>query len=231
MSASSQINFDKPLQAVLLDLDGTLLDTAPEFYQIVSLMLERHGNAPIAYAHFRQSVSDGARGMVKAAFRCDENAPQFEPLRKEFLALYARHLAEHTQLFPGMAETLQFIESKNLQWGVITNKPNAFAEPLLQLLNLLSRCAVLICPDHVHERKPHPEALYLACKQIGCAVSEAIYIGDHRRDIESARNAGMVSIACSYGYVHADDPCENWGADFIADEPQQIISILQNWIS
>jgi phosphoglycolate phosphatase len=101
----------------------------------------------------------------------------------------------------------------------------------MQAMSLSTRCAALICPDHVVNRKPDPEALQLACRQIGCATNQAIYIGDHRRDIEAGRNAGMSTIACSYGYVHSDDPCENWGAEFIVHDPRQIITILQNWMN
>ena len=219
-----------PLKAVLFDLDGTLLDTAPEFYHIMSAMLQTHGAAPIAYAEFRQSVSDGARGMVQKAFGLDPAEARFESLRREFLNQYEMHLATHTQLFPGMAETLAFIESENLRWGVATNKPVAFSAPLLTRLKLAERCATLICPDHVRVRKPDPESLHLACKQIGCTISEAIYIGDHRRDIECARNANMRSIACDYGYVHSDDPCDTWGADFIVKCALEIIPILQRYL-
>ncbi len=217
-----------PLKAVLFDLDGTLLDTAPEFYRIATQMLEQRNLAPLDYDEFRESVSDGARGMVKKAFRIDEDATQFEALRQEFLALYTEQLATCTELFAGMGDVLDFAESHGIAWGVVTNKPNAFAEPLLRALNLFERCAVLVCPDHVRERKPHPEALYLACDKIGCSTDEAIYAGDHRRDIESARNARMTAIACSFGYVHADDPCENWNAEFIVHDAMQIIPILQN---
>ena len=215
------------LKAVLFDLDGTLLDTAPEFYQIIDGMLQTHGAAPIAFADFRSVVSDGARGMVQKAFGLDPGAAGFETLRREFLALYEQHLAEHTQLFPGMAATLAFIENENLRWGVVTNKPVGFSAPLLQRLDLAKRCSTLICPDHVKQRKPDPEALLLACAQIDCDVSEAVYVGDHRRDIECARNANMRSIACDYGYVHSDDPCSAWGADFIVRNAKEIISILQ----
>ena len=215
------------LKAVLFDLDGTLLDTAPEFYEIIGAMLQKYGAAPIAFADFRQSVSDGARGMVQKAFGIDHTDARFEPLRVEFLDLYKQHLAAHTQLFPGMAETLAFIESKNLHWGVVTNKPVAFSAPLLERLDLSRRCATLICPDHVKQRKPDPESLLLACSQLDCAIDEAIYIGDHRRDIECALSAGMTSIACDYGYVHRDDPCAFWGADFIVANADEIISILQ----
>lgn len=218
------------LKAVLFDLDGTLLDTAPEFYEIISAQLRKHGAAPIAFDDFRTVVSDGARGMVQKAFGLDPDEALFEVLRREFLDLYTQHLAAHTQLFPGMAETLAFIESHNLRWGVVTNKPVGFSAPLLQRLELATRCATLICPDHVKQRKPDPEALHLACSQVDCAVTEAIYVGDHRRDIECARSAGMISIACDYGYIHADDPCVNWGADFIVSRADAIVPILQKLI-
>ena len=219
-----------PLKAVLFDLDGTLLDTAPEFYEIISAQLGKHGAAPIAFADFRTVVSDGARGMVHKAFGIDPADARYEPLRVEFLDLYAQHLAAHTQLFPGMAETLEFIESNNLRWGVVTNKPLGFSAPLIQKLNLAERCATLICPDHVKQRKPDPEALQLACAQINCEINEAIYIGDHRRDIECAQRAGMPSIACDYGYIHTDDPCTNWGADFTVSSAAEIVPILKNFI-
>lgn len=219
-----------PLKAVLFDLDGTLLDTAPEFYEIISGQLRKHGAAPIAFADFRTVVSDGARGMVHKAFSIDPTDARFEPLRVEFLDLYAQHLGAHTRLFPGMTETLAFIESNNLRWGVVTNKPAGFSAPLLQRLNLAERCATLVCPDHVKQRKPDPEALQLACAQINCEINEAIYIGDHRRDIECAQRAGMPSIACDYGYIHTDDPCANWGADFSVSSADELVPILKNFI-
>ncbi|HSB95561.1 MAG TPA: HAD-IA family hydrolase [Spongiibacteraceae bacterium] len=218
------------LKAVLLDLDGTLLDTAPDFAFIINFMLQKYDRPTIGYAQFRQSVSDGARGMIQMAFACGDDDPQFEALREEFLSLYTQHIADHTELFPGMAELLQYIEGAGLSWGVVTNKASVYAVPLMQAMSLSPRCTTLVCPDHVAHRKPDPEALQLACRQIGCDTNEAIYIGDHRRDIEAGRNAGMSTIACSYGYVHGDDPCENWGAEFIVHDPRQIITILQQWM-
>lgn len=217
------------LRALLLDLDGTLLDTAPDFFHIANRLRERHGEAPVAYPAFRQSVSDGARGMIRAAFGFDESDARFEPLRQEFLALYAEHLADHSAPFAGVVELLDYVERAGMAWGVVTNKPAVYAEPLLRALKLDARCGTLVCPDHVVRRKPDPEALHLACTQIGCAPAQAIYAGDHRRDIEAGRNAGMITIACGYGYVHADDPCEDWGADFVVHDPQRIIDILQDW--
>ena len=216
-----------PLKAVLFDLDGTLLDTGPEFYQIASRMHGQRGTTAPGYPEFRNCVSDGARGMVTQAFGIGEADPQFEALRNEFLTCYAEQLASRTELFAGMNDVLDFIESNGIAWGVVTNKPNAFAEPLLEKLNLAERCAVLVCPDHVRERKPHPEALYLACDKIGCGIDAAIYLGDHRRDIEAARNAGMASIACAFGYIHENDSCDFWNADFIVHDALEIIPLLQ----
>jgi HAD superfamily hydrolase (TIGR01549 family) len=191
------------LKAVLLDLDE------------------------LPYAQIRQTVSDGARGMVQGAFGCRETDPEFEPLRQELLDLYRIHLADNSRLFDGMAELLEFIEAQGLAWGVVTNKPSVYAEPLLTALNLRARCATLVCPDHVQHRKPHPEPLYLACRQIGCSSAEAIYLGDHRRDIEAGHNASMNTVACAFGYIHSGDPCENWGADHVVQRPQDVIAILQ----
>lgn len=216
-----------PLRAVLFDLDGTLLDTAPDFAYVVNTLLQRHGRPQQAYAQLRQSVSDGARGMVMTAFHCRDTDPEFEPLRRELLALYAVHLADNTRLFPGMDDVLAFLEERRLPWGIVTNKPSTYAAPLLRALQLDARCATLVCPDHVQHRKPHPEPLQLACRHIGCGAEHSIYIGDHRRDIEAGRNAGMPTVACAFGYVNADDPCSAWEADYIAQLPGDIIPIIE----
>jgi N-acetyl-D-muramate 6-phosphate phosphatase len=220
-----------PLKAILLDLDGTLLDTAPDFVFVVNKLRERHGHAPLPFAQIRQTVSDGARGMILGAFPYKDSDPEFEPLRQELLALYSTHLADQTRLFDGMDELLQFLEARGIAWGVVTNKPSVYAEPLMRALQLDQRCAVLLCPDHVQRRKPDPEALLLACKRIGCAPEEAIYIGDHRRDIEAGHNAGMQTIACAFGYIHAEDPCTNWGAEHVVQTARDIIPVLQHRLS
>ncbi len=216
-----------PLKAVLFDLDGTLLDTAPEFAVAVNALLARHQRPPQAYARLRECVSDGTRGMVQSAFALHPDAAEFEPLRLELLDLYAQQLGAHTQMFEGMAQVLEFIEAQGLAWGVVTNKPQRFAQPLMARLKLATRCAALICPEHVATPKPDPAALWLACQQMGCASAGAIYIGDHRRDIEAGRNAGMPTIACAFGYVHAEDPCSAWGADWVVDTARAIIPIVQ----
>jgi phosphoglycolate phosphatase len=217
----------KPLKAVLFDLDGTLLDTAPDFALVLDTMMTRRQRPPVPYERVRQSVSDGARGLVQLAFGLPPEADEFEPLRQELLDLYGRHLADRTRLFDGMADVLAALEDRGIAWGIATNKPALYAEPLLERLELATRCAVLVCPDHVALRKPHPESLELACRRIGCGLDEAVFAGDHRRDIECGFNAGMPTIACAYGYVHDDDPCALWGADAIAIDAGDILRLLQ----
>lgn len=219
----------KPLRAVLFDLDGTLIDTAPDFAFVIDVMRKRRKLESIPYASVLQTVSDGSRGMVKMAFDALEDSAEFEALRQELLALYIEHLADSSQLFPGMEDVLRDIETRGLRWGVVTNKPVLYAEPLMRALNLHERCGALICPDHVAQRKPHPESLELACKQLNCASDEAIFLGDHHRDIEAGKNANMPTIACAYGYIHRDDPCTKWNADFIVHSAHELLPLLRSF--
>ncbi len=219
----------KHLRAVLFDLDGTLIDTAPDFAFVIDVMRKRRQLEPIPYAKVLQTVSDGSRGMVQMAFDTSEDSAEFEILRQELLALYSEHLAVNSQLYPGMEEVLRHIETRGMRWGVVTNKPVLYAEPLMRALNLHERCGALICPDHVAQRKPHPEALELACRQLNCATDEAIFLGDHHRDIEAGKNANMPTVACAYGYVHPDDPCTKWNADFIVASAHELLPLLHTF--
>ena len=147
------------LRAVLFDMDGTLLDTAPDFIAICQAMRVDRGLAPINDAHIRDEISGGARAMVAVTFSMDPESPGFEELRLEFLERYLKGCAVHSKLFDGMAELLADIEKSKLVWGVVTNKPLRFAEPIMQQLGLAERSALLICPDHVKNSKPDPEPL------------------------------------------------------------------------
>lgn len=216
------------IKAVLFDLDGTLLDTAPDFATVLNIMRRNRDQAPIPYAAIRATVSDGARALVQLGFGLHEGENGFEELRAELLDLYSRHLADETRLFPGMAETLADIENRGLQWGIVTNKPSAYALPLLEKLSLAGRSAVTVCPDHVRHRKPDPESIHFACETLGCGADQVIYVGDHRRDIETGRNAGAATVACNWGYVHDEDPPAGWLADFTIDRAEQLIDILES---
>ena len=214
------------LRAVLFDMDGTLLDTAPDFVAVCQAMLAAHGRAPIDDQRIQDVVSGGARAMVAATFDMDPEAPGFETLRQEFLDRYQEHCAVFTRPYEGMAELLESIERSRLIWGVVTNKPVRFAAPIMQQLGLAERSAVLVCPDHVKNSKPDPEMLLLACSQLNIDPSQVLFIGDDLRDIESGRAAGTKTAAVRYGYIHPDDNPAHWGADVIVDHPRDLLAVL-----
>jgi phosphoglycolate phosphatase len=216
------------LRAVLFDMDGTLLDTAPDFIAICQAMLAERGFAPVADKLIRDEVSGGAKAMVSAAFAMSPTAPEFEALRLEFLERYQQDCAVHSKLFDGMAELLADIESAKLIWGVVTNKPVRFAQPIMDQLGLSGRSAVLICPDHVTRSKPDPEPLILACKMLELDPASVLFVGDDLRDIESGRDAGTKTAAVRYGYIHPHDNPDHWGADVVVDHPSELRKVLDN---
>jgi phosphoglycolate phosphatase len=214
------------LHGVLFDLDGTLLDTAADFTAVLNSMLDEHGRAPQSYDAVRRKVSDGARAVVSLGFEQTEDSDGFADLLNDFLDRYLAQLSVSTTLFPGMSEVLTHIESLGLKWGIVTNKPSRFTEPLLSAMQLSTRCGTAICPDHVTHRKPHPEPIYLACKEIDCLPANTIYVGDHKRDIDAGRNASMRTVACRYGYISENDSADNWGANYVVDTASDLIPLI-----
>jgi len=214
------------VKAVLFDLDGTLLDTAPDFVVTLNNLLQRHGKPTLPDSIIRETVSDGARALVTLGFQLQPGDEGFEALRQELLQEYTAHLGAHTTAFPGIPQLLTALQEQQVQWGIVTNKPSLYSEPLMARMALSPAAATLVCPDHVTETKPHPEPLYLACKQLNCTPAEAIYIGDHLRDIEAGRRAGMTTIAAAYGYVHTDDNARDWQADYLAETSQALPEIV-----
>ena len=187
--------------AVLFDLDGTLIDTAPDFIRCLNQLRQQHGMPALPAEQIRRSVSNGARAMIRVGFGLEPEHEGYPEKHTAFLDLYELGVAVETTLFPGMDVLLSSLESRGIPWGIVTNKPARFAVPLIEALDLAQRCAALICPDHVAERKPHPESLLLACRQIQVEPIKSVYVGDHERDIEAGRNAGMHTIAVRYGYI------------------------------
>jgi len=210
------------LSAVLFDMDGTLLDTAPDFIAVAQAMRLARGLDRVPDQQVRDVVSGGARAMVISAFDVDPLSDEFEMLRLEFLDRYQQHCAVESRLYEGMAELLTDIENSNLIWGVVTNKPVRFAEPIMQQLGLASRSAVLVCPDHVSRSKPDPEPMLLACSQLDLDPSTVLFVGDDLRDIESGRAAGSLTAAVRYGYIHPDDNPDAWGADLVVSHPLEL---------
>ncbi len=217
----------KTFGALLFDLDGTLIDTAPDFVSVLNQMLVSHGKQELPQSVIRQQVSNGARALTQLGFGDEASNTQFQSLLDELLDRYVDHIAVYSRLFDGLEECLQKVEQYGIPWGIVTNKPSRFTEPLLHQLNLSERCSVTICPDHVTHKKPHPEPIYLACKKLGIEPSHAIYVGDHGRDIEAGNNAGSFTIAAGWGYLNESEDPSQWNADKLCQD----VSCFSLWIS
>lgn len=223
------------LKAVLFDLDGTLVDTAAEFVVVVQQLRAEHDLPPMDPERISASVSNGARALVRLGLDLPYEAPEFEDKRQRLLALYSEVLGSAATPYPGILELLTELQARGIAWGVATNKPRAYAEPLLRALGLLApgaargdyaTCHSLVCPDDVTDRKPHPESLYRNCREIGCAPHEAIYVGDHLRDVDAGKRAGMYTVAAAYGYIEPDDDPASWGADALAQCSTELTTLL-----
>lgn len=221
----------KTIRAVIFDLDGTLLDTAPDFVVVLNQLLEENQRPSLPADLIRASVSNGARALVSLGFGIDDQDPHFERLRLRLLELYTLHIAVHTQLFPGISELLHTLERHNIAWGIATNKPSAYTHQLLSALQIEPSPKSIICPEDVKERKPHPESMFLACEQLGCEPHEIIFIGDHKRDIDCGKGAGTITIAAAYGYIEAEDDINHWQADYRVDHANQIWPIIENLLT
>ena len=214
------------LRAVLFDMDGTLLDSAPDFVAVVQAMRAARELPEADAQAVRDVVSGGARAMVAAAFDAEQGSAEFEALRLEFLERYQAHCAVLTQPYPGISELLDDIEHAKLRWGVATNKPLRFAAPIMQRLQLDQRSAVLLCPDHVAQSKPAPDMLLLACQQLGLQPAEVLFVGDDERDIAAGRAAGCRTAGVTWGYIHPEDNPSHWGADVIVNHPSELRAVL-----
>ncbi|WP_417579659.1 HAD family hydrolase [Nitrincola sp.] len=219
-----------PIQAVLFDLDGTLVDTAPDFLRICNQLLEAEGRPAVDYAQLRLSVSNGGRAVIKGAFGIQDDHPDFERLLEQMLSLYEASPAQDSRLFAGFDEMLTWLEEINIPWGIVTNKPARFTHKLIQQLALDKRCAVTICPDDVSRSKPDPEGLLLACKRIDRPPTNTLYIGDHQRDIQAGQAAGMRTLAAAFGYLSPKDQPELWRSDFCIQESTQLLPLLKSLI-
>jgi len=217
------------LSAVLFDLDGTLLDTAPDMIAVLDRLLTEESRAPIDYDYGRAHVSNGSLGLIDMAFGELEEAHRLS-LRDRYLALYEKHLAIRTAPFEGMDTVLEHLEQANINWGIVTNKPGYLTEPLLDSLGLLSRCACVVSGDTLPERKPHPRPLLHAAELIGIDPVHAMYVGDANRDITAGRAAGMMTVAATYGFIMPDDDPASWQADHYIDSPVELLSLVNRYV-
>ncbi len=212
--------------AILFDLDGTLVDTAPDMVAVLLAMQKDRGLEVLPYDLARSQVSNGARGLVRLAFPDADEALTHE-LHDEYLDRYEDAVCINSSLFPDLGELLDELDAAGLPWGVVTNKPKRMTEPLLEALGLLARSACSISGDALPQRKPDPAPLLLASHQIGIAPENTVYIGDSVRDIQAGRAAAMFTIAASYGYIAAGDDPESWNADLIAGDTVELTHYLR----
>lgn len=209
-------------ETVLFDLDGTLLDTAPDFIKVLNTLRVRHGYPVLPDQTIRNTVSNGVRALIALGFGPEEKQAKFEQYRQELLDLYQQQLGQATHLFAGMDALLSQLENHQIPWGIVTNKPSRFTTPLLATLSLDQRCSVVVCADQVQHPKPHPESLLKACETVQARPEHSIYIGDHARDIEAGQRANMQTIAALFGYIAEHETPHAWGASFLATHVEDI---------
>lgn len=211
---------------LLFDLDGTLVDTAPELAAAVNALRVADGFAPLGFDTLRPVCSQGAVGLLGRAYGITPDDAAFPRLRERFLEAYGADFAPHSLPFAGIDTLLEGCEALGLAWGIVTNKPRAYALPILDALDWQDRCAVLVAGDDAERPKPAPDPVLLACESLQRAPSDGLYVGDDPRDVAAARAAGMPVAAVSWGYTEEAPPIAEWGADWVCYSPEDVAALL-----
>ncbi|MGM0525380.1 MAG: HAD family hydrolase [Pseudomonadota bacterium] len=220
---------NKPVKAVLFDLDGTLLDTAPDLGAALNYLCRQYQQPEISAETYTPIASHGSRGLLNLAFAEQmsiADSAEAKQLREKFLSYYNDNIAHATQPFKGVAELLQALKEATVEVAIVTNKPKLLTARLLPYFNDLHAIKVVVSGDTLTVSKPHPEPLLYAAKQLGVAVDSCVYVGDAERDIEAGRNAGMVTVLAGYGYISDQDQPQRWGADYTIEHPLELLKIL-----
>ena len=209
-------------EAVFFDLDGTLIDTAPDMGAALNQVLQRHGRSTVSESVYRAHVSHGSIALLKLGF------PQLHPtdmnqLREEFLAAYDSNIAEFSSFFDGVEALLQELESANVPWGIITNKPEGLTLKLLEALAITSRCCSIVAADTTTHAKPHPAPMRLACERAGVDAKKCAYVGDAKRDIDAGKSVQMRTFIASWGYIGTTDDIDSWRADQTLHTPMELL--------
>ncbi len=215
----------QPRRAMLFDLDGTLLDTAPDLGGAANRLRARYNLEPLAINELRPYISQGARGMVAKGMGVAEGEPRYEALREEFLAIYTEHLVVDTVFWEGMDQVVDALEARGIAWGIVTNKIMRFTEPLLKQMNLWQRCATVVGGDTAGHAKPHPAPMQHAMNELGLPPEAVVYVGDDLRDIQSGYAAGTWTIACDFGHHRHEPMPSHWGADHLVTHARELITL------
>ncbi len=216
----------RKISTVLFDLDGTLIDTAPDMAMALDILCDEEQHPRLPYSQVRPVVSNGSIALITLAFGDALKGQTLARLKTRYLEIYQNHLAVHSKLFDEMEELLQQLEQNNIKWGVVTNKPGWLTEPLMASLDLTQRAACIVSSDSTKNRKPHPEPMYFACTLSQSQSEECVYVGDARRDIEAGKNAGMKTVIAEYGYIGQWENTDEWQADYSIQSPSQLLALL-----
>ncbi len=213
--------------AILFDLDGTLIDSAPDLGAAVDEMRVARGLPSLPLDHYRHMAGAGARGMLGIAFDMKPDHPEFNDYKEEFFRIYENRLTQLTRAFEGVADMLAALQQRGMPWGIVTNKSRRFTDPLVRQMALLSPAAVVISGDTTPHAKPHPEPLFEAARRLGLEPGRCWYVGDDERDIVAGHAAGMQTLAATYGYLGASAQWQLWGAHDAIHEPQGLLKKLE----
>jgi 2-phosphoglycolate phosphatase len=215
------------INTILFDLDGTLIDTAKDLCRTLNVLLAKYQLPPLDYTQARPYAGYGARKLLELGFNLHaDDAADYPRLREEYLALYQEYFLDNSVLFPGYAEVLQQLESANLQWGIVTNKPTRFTLPLLKHLDLYQRAACVVCGDTLSTNKPDPAPLHYACQQVQTTVEQCLYVGDTKNDMLAAQAANMPILIATYGYVLPGEQPHTWPVDGLLQQPKDLLDYV-----
>ena len=211
---------------VLFDLDGTLIDTAPDFLSSLNNVLTRYNKRNVSASGIRTYISEGSSKLIKYAFDIDEKDKDFKKYKNEFLLEYKSNLAAKSNLFDGIEKLLSYLNQNKIMYGIVTNKFLEYADPIVKSFPQLNDLKILICPDHVTVSKPDPEGILLACNKLNVGTNETIYLGDHENDLRAGISAGAKVIGCLYGYSLSIDSVDKYDCDFV-NNANEIISHIK----
>lgn len=213
------------IQGVLFDLDGTLLDSAPDLYAALLAQCAEQAVAPPPYPPVRAVVSRGAKAVLRVAFG-ERGEPALESLVPRYLALYQQVMGQQTSPFEGIDSLLERLQAHGMRWGIVTNKYGALTDELLVRIGWSGRADAVVCGDTLPVKKPDPAPVLLACQRAGLNPARCLFVGDDRRDVQAGAAAGLYTVAASWGYLDGGDP-HAWGADVVVDQPAQLAELLQ----
>lgn len=219
------------MRLILFDLDGTLLDTAPDLGAALNAQRAEHRLPPLPIERIRPLVSHGSPALLKLGFGSEPQDSRYAGMRARLLEIYRGYLTRETRFFPGAEALLEVLERRGLRWGIVTNKPTGLTEPLVAAFGLHTRAACVVGGDTTPRRKPHPDQLLHACALAGVSPQETIYVGDAERDVQAAHAAGMRAVVALYGYIGADEHPESWQADGLLAAPADLLGWLNQHAS